>query len=415
MHMTGEKDLAAGLRALLSAGIISIGEAAAMLEKADDMKKQKMEKEHARKIFQSGGYWMTYYRDAQGKQRRIKRRTKAELLDALAEVLHPAAPTVGQVFTEWNDSRLQQGHIIGSTHLRDLKFYRQFYRDTDLAGRGIDTVTPRKWADWLQDRLDAGITAKAWAGLRGITRGMIKYAGKRSWIDYQAAAVFDRVEIHKNSFKRKRKEESEEIYYPEELAALRAYCTAHWDTWTSCLWLISMTGMRIGEAVALTPWDVHLDTMTVRVHRTETNGDDLAGTQSIDVRDDAKTDAGTRDVSLPPSARERLQAIRQRALDNGWTWLFCRDTGERIEGRAVRKRLEKACEECGIPYRPPHKLRKTIASILIESDAVDSRTVIRQMGHVDLGITETYYHRDRKRALERAEVLEQVQEIGTAQ
>ena len=39
MDRTGE--LAAGLRTLLAAGIISIGEAAAFLEKADDMKKQK--------------------------------------------------------------------------------------------------------------------------------------------------------------------------------------------------------------------------------------------------------------------------------------------------------------------------------------------------------------------------------------
>ena len=59
MHMTEEKDLAAGLRALLAAGIIDIGEAAAFLEKADDMKKQKTAKEHTRKIFESGGYWMT--------------------------------------------------------------------------------------------------------------------------------------------------------------------------------------------------------------------------------------------------------------------------------------------------------------------------------------------------------------------
>ena len=54
MHMTGEKDLAAGLHALLAAGIIDIGEAAAFLEKADVMKKEKITKEHDRKVFQSG-------------------------------------------------------------------------------------------------------------------------------------------------------------------------------------------------------------------------------------------------------------------------------------------------------------------------------------------------------------------------
>ena len=407
-----ERDLAADLRRLLDAGIIDTEAAARLLEKADEMKKEKIEKEHKRKIFQSGGYWMTYYRDEAGKQHRIKRKTKKEVCAVLEEILYPSSPQVKAVFTEWNDSRLSLGHITGSTHLRDIKFYRQFYQGTEIEARRIDTVTAREWADWLQAKLDAGIPAKAWAGLRGITRGMIKYAGKHDWIDYPAAAVFDRVEIYKNAFQKKRKEDSEEIYYPEELAALRAYCEENWDAYTSCLWLISMTGMRIGEAVALKPGDVDLDHMTVRVQRTETNGDDLEGTQTITVREDTKTAAGTREVSLPLSARERLQMIRDRAVMAGWEWLFCRDGGERIEGRAARKVLVRACRETGVPYRPPHKLRKTIASILIESDEVDSRTVIRQLGHVDMGITEAYYHRDRKRALERAEALDRVAEIG---
>lgn len=406
------ENLAAGLQTLLAAGLIDCGEAVRLLQKAEENKRKKITGKHNRKIFESGGYFMTYYRDRDGKQKRIKRRTKQELLDALNDVLFP---TVGQDFKEWNDARLEQGHIAGSTHLRDEKFYRQFYRGTAMEGRRLNTVSAREWSDWLQERLDDGITQKAWSGLRGITRGMIKYAGRQSWIDYKISDVFEQVEVHKNTFKRKRKEESEEIYYPDELAALRTYCETNWDAFTSCLWLISMTGMRIGEATALTPGDIDLNNMFIRIHRTESNGDDLEGTQSISVRADTKTDAGTREVAFPPSARGRLEMIRQRAIDADWEWLFCRDNGARLEGRAVRKRLIKACEECGIPYRPPHKLRKTIASILIESDAVDSRTVIRQMGHVDLGITEAYYHRDRKRPLERAEALEKVREIGTAQ
>ena len=112
-----ERDLAADLRRLLDAGIIDTEEAARLLEKADEMKKEKIEKEHNRKIFQSGGYWMTYYRDEAGKQHRIKRKTKKEVCAVLEEILYPRSPQVKAVFTEWNDSRLKLGHIVGSTHL----------------------------------------------------------------------------------------------------------------------------------------------------------------------------------------------------------------------------------------------------------------------------------------------------------
>ena len=402
------------LQSLLDAGVIDREDVERILKKADRLRKENTEKKHNRdrKIFQSGGYWMVYYRDEEGEQHRIKRKTKEDVVVALEVVLHPPSPTVKRVFEQWNSGRLTRDHISASTRLREVKFYRQFYSGTDFEGRLVETVTPREWAHWLQDRVDSGITAKAWAGLRGITRGMIKYAERNEWIDYTIPAVFDRMEIHKNSFKRKRKNESDEIYYPEELAAVRKYCEENWDAYTSCLWLISVTGMRIGEAVALKPDDVNLREMFIRVHRTESTGQDLSGKQSIYVRDDTKTDAGTRDVSLPLSACEHLWQIRNRALEKGWPWLFCNDKGKRVEGREVRKVLVKACEEAGIPYKPPHKLRKTVASILIESDAVDSRTVIRQLGHVSLGITEEYYHRDRKSAIEKAKILEQVAEIG---
>ncbi|MBQ8053827.1 MAG: hypothetical protein IJ198_08525 [Lachnospiraceae bacterium] len=52
------------------------------------------------------------------------------------------------------------------------------------------------------------------------------------------------------------------------------------------------------------------------------------------------------------------------------------------------------------------------ARLLEKADEVDSRMVIRQLGHVDMGITEACYHRDRKRALEIAEALDRVAEIG---
>ena len=87
-----------------------------------------------------------------------------------------------------------------------------------------------------------------------------------------------------------------------------------------------------------------------------------------------------------------------------------RYVGERIRSRQLRRHLKAICEELGITYKPPHKLRKTYASILHEGE-IDDQTIIDMMGHVNIGITEQYYLRSRKRASERSQILGQVAEL----
>ena len=132
--------------------------------------------------------------------------------------------------------------------------------------------------------------------------------------------MLQRVRIHKNAFKKRKKSDSEEIYYSEDLQKLRDYCLKNWDAYTSCIWLISISGLRVGEATSLTPDDIDLTAMTINVHRTETRGDETGQTLAT-VRDGAKTDAGTREVSLPSSSRERLAQILWNCKNNNWQFL----------------------------------------------------------------------------------------------
>jgi integrase len=89
--------------------------------------------------------------------------------------------------------------------------------------------------------------------------------------------------------------------------------------------------------------------------------------------------------------------------------------GDRIKTRAIRRKLSIICSNLGIEYKPPHKLRKTVASILIESNAIDDRTITRQLGHTDISTTHDFYHRSRLKAKERSEILDGIAEIGASQ
>ena len=401
--------------------IISLGDLTVLERQIGEMRKRKeILQQHDHEIFQSGGYWMTYC-IVDGKRKRIKRKDKKDLEDAIvvlyggtAKAKKKKTPTVKDCFEAWNDQRLEKGFIIGSTHLRDKKFYNQFYRGTDFENRCVGDITASEWTAFLQEKLNSMLTAKAWAGLRGISRGTLDYCFDAGYTGYTSADVISAVRVHRRMFKAKPKDEEDEIYYADELAELRVACLRDWDSYTSCIWLISITGLRIGEATALEPDDIDLDRMVVQVRKTETHGDET-GQQVFSVRADAKTEAGVRNVSIALSHKERLKKIKEQAETAGWKYLFCRDDGERLQGRAVRKRLRKICEENGIQYRPPHKLRKTAASILLESGKMDERTIIKQLGHTDIKTTHDFYQRSRMRDLERAKALDEIAEMsGTA-
>ena len=364
-------------------------------------------------IFESGGYYMCYYRDKDGKRKRVKRRERCDLEAWIREQtrMRQDNPTVKELFKRWNDRRLNTGQVCGATHLRDRRFFERYYGGSVMSGRRIRTVGPDVWTDFMQERFESGMTAKQWAGFRGITKGILRYAHRQKLIAWTYDQVAADLDVYVKGFRqRERKDDSEEILYPEELEGLREQCLADWGPHERCIWLISYTGLRIGEAVALTAGDINLDRQVLTVRRRETRGD-ASGRPVVLVRSGAKTAAGMRDIALPTSIIDRVRAIVEMHGPDGYLFCSPRD-GHRLSGEAVRRRLEKIEREMQIPKRSPHKLRKTVASILCDSGILTDKQIIRQMGHTNIQVTRGYYSRDRTTADERAALLDTIPEIG---
>ena len=191
----------------------------------------------------------------------------------------------------------------------------------------------------------------------------------------------------------------------------------HPDPYTRCILLETLVGERAGELCAIKVEDVDLANMQICICRTETRAY-INGKQKDTVREGAKTDAGSRRISIPETAKDFVDELVRIAENTGGGYLFKQEpgrfkeryVGERIRSRQLRRHLKAICEELGITYKPPHKLRKTYASILREGE-IDDQTIIDMMGHVNIGITEQYYLRSRKRASERSQILGQVAEL----
>ena len=241
-------------------------------------------------------------------------------------------------------------------------------------------------------------------------------------INFTATDVIDHVRIYKKSFSQKKKDPDTEVYYPDELEILKSYCLSHPNPYTRCIVAAIVLWERIGECAPLKIADVDLEGRYVCVQRIETRADSK-GKATETIREGSKTEAGVRKVAIPESAIVWFEEIVQIAKPSGSEYLFPqeaktlgkkthsnRQAGQRIRSQQLRRNMMQYCKEAGIPYKPPHKLRKTYASILKGNDVSDA-VITAQMGHTDIKTTNDYYVRSRQRMKERAVMLGKIDEF----
>ena len=174
-----------------------------------------------------------------------------------------------------------------------------------------------------------------------------------------------------------------QIYSKEELKALQRYLIDNPDgRYANLLLLITVTGIRVGEAVALRVDDFTDDTVRIRKQERRT------GTR-YEIVPFAKTDASRRDVVVPTAWQWLLPQITKTHTEDGYIAVSRWKT--RATTDAIRMRLRRVCEAAGIEYKSPHKIRKTVATAM--RGVVDDETIIRQLGHESINVTRESYYR----------------------
>lgn len=147
--------------------------------------------------------------------------------------------------------------------------------------------------------------------------------------------------------------------------------------WKALFALLSFSGLRISEALALTWDDVHGDKVVVR--------SDVENGRRV------KTKAAEREVILIRPVMRILTALRLEQAP-GVDLVFATQQGGALSRREALRALRAAEKRAGIPRYTLHELRHTFASILISQGELPT-LVARQMGHADPSITlKTYAH-----------------------
>jgi integrase len=184
------------------------------------------------------------------------------------------------------------------------------------------------------------------------------------------------------------------VLSPEETSRLLA--ASHGESIESLVTLAVSTGVRMGEALALTWSDIDLERRQVRIDKSLQR---LSGQGQV--LSETKTRRSRRTVILPIVAAESLrrrkaqQRDERRAFGTGWSegdFVFTSSTGRPMDSRNVQRSFRRILRKANLPRIRFHDLRHSCASLLL-SQGVAPRVVMETLGHSRISITmDTYTH-----------------------
>lgn len=386
-------------------GIIDIN----TIQKKFEMNERKKYLEmHEFKIWQgSDGKWRTYLPDKEKGRVLRKRNSLHELENIIVDFWKGESenPTIQEVFTEWNDRRLNLKKISESTHLRNTQIFNRHY--SEFGKQKIKSIRKEDYEDFLEEQIpNHKLTGKAFSNLKSITRGFLKRAKKRKLIDFNVEELFQELDVSDIDFRKVVKEDYEEVFDEEEMPLIMEYLENNSDIMNLGILLMFVTGIRIGEMVVL-KHEVFCGN-SFKIRRTETRYKNEEGKYVCEVKEYPKTDAGVRTVVIPDRYMWIAEKLR---LNNPFgEFIFVKADGTRITTQCVRMRLKRVCKKLGVYHKSPHKIRKTYGTILLDNN-IDNQLIIGQMGHSDILCTETHYHRNRKSIDKKRSVISSIPEF----
>ena len=146
------------------------------------------------------------------------------------------------------------------------------------------------------------------------------------------------------------------------------------------------TGMRVGEALALTWLDIDWNRKAVRISKTVVR---LGDSGRSYVQDGAKSFTSNRTIPLSKDAYDLLKWMKTNDSDQSG-FIFHNTRGDHLTYEALRWWIKRACDEAGVPYYGQHVFRHTFATNCYEKGC-NVKVLSKFLGHADVSITYNIY------------------------
>lgn len=371
---------------------------------------------HEYSIFQGNdGRWKTTLIDPITKKRKIIAKTKlVDLEDIIIEHYKDiecqkrnlkSDITLREIYPIWRESRILEVNSIGTVK-KNEQDWKRYYLNDPIIDIPLCKLTPNTIKDWAHKKIDDySLNKRSFYNMTVILKKCLEFAEDEG----VCKNIWNSVRINtKKLVKEKKKDNSTQIYFYDEKLKLVNYCLYMFsrndrNIGALIIPLLFITGMRIGEVVAL-KYEDFTDTDII-IRRSETtayvydNERDKFCYEGKPIMDNAKTDAGERTIPYTKGAKQIINMVKASSDKYGYYdrgYVFCPHS-KRMQANSVGKKITSYCDAIGIPKKSAHKIRKTYISQIIK-EGIDLDTVCRVVGHVDFKTTfESYlFSLDRK-------------------
>lgn len=379
------------LQYVIDSGIINPTDIKNQLEMK---KRQEYLNAHNHQIWQAtDGKWNTYLDDDSERGYSRKHRKSKEAIEDVIIDYYKAKeenPTIKEVYQRWMTERLEYEEISLQSYNRYCNDFKRFFSDDlDITNKKMREVSSTELIAFIKTSIKKhSLTAKAYSGLRTIIRGLFIYGKEHNYTSLSMSEFFGDLNLPRSIFKKKIINKEHEIFFEDEIPLITEFLKQSSNIIDLGLLLQFQTGLRIGELTGLKFKD--RSGKIIHIQRTEIEYKDPATDRYVrEVREWPKSDSGNRHLIVTDKAIETIDMIKQ--LNPDGTFMFEGENGNRIRSAAFQRRLSRVCSKLGIAHRPPHKIRKTYGTTLLDAD-VDESLVAEQMGHADISTTKKHYY-----------------------
>ena len=326
----------------------------------------------------------------------LKRKIRDKIISNAQQTINPTNDTVEQYMTKWLYTYKLKAVKRSTFDINEKMFLR--YINPAIGNKKFKEVTDTD----LQNILNKTSETKAFSTVR-----KVKETINQCW-----KFAYDRKDIEKNLLLTLRipkenqcgkKTKEMNIYTDIEIkkmysAIVEYYNEHHYYRISPIFIFLANTGLRIGEALALTHDDIDYINKTVNINKTisrvKIRDYSVKENRSYEyIITEPKTDTSTRIVDLNNTAIWALDEIKRRNKEQNIVqsnYVFSSEAGNFFNPRSIEDTMKRICKRAGLEYYGLHSLRHTFASRCFQK-GVPVEIVSKILGHSSPMITTKVY------------------------